>query len=385
MENQLYYNRNVIAGKLFNALLLIAFSFLTFQLSAQNSTLKPGFDKAEYEELMRMHSLLYDTAMTDLSKPKVVIPKPAHYNLMYLSPVMGLDNRWGLWKSDEHNIAVINIRGTTTNPVGWLENFYAAMVPAHGELKIANDFTFAYHLADNPKAAVHIGWLIGTAFLARGILPKIDSSYKAGIKEFIVMGHSQGGAIAYLMTAHLAALQKEKKLPEDIRFKTYSSAGPKAGNTYFAYEYENLVGGGWGFNVVNAADWVPQVPFSAQTIGDFNDTNPFKNIDPIIKKQKLLARIALKHAYKRMKKPSEKAQKDYQKYMGDYASKAIKKSLPEFQPPVYFKSSDYVRIGPTIALIPDAAYYQKFPDSSKEIFIHHLLVPYLYLMQQYKP
>ena len=223
--------------------------------------------------------------------------------------------------------------------MGWLENFYMAMVPAKGEVKLANDFTFQYHLADNPKAAVHIGWLIGTAFLARDILPKIDSCYKAGIKEFIVMGHSQGGAISYLMTAHLAQLQKENRLPSDIRFKTYSSASPKVGNTYFAYEYESLVDGGWGYNVVNAADWVTEVPFSVQTVNDFNETNPFKNIDAVFKKQKLLARVALRHAYRRMKKPSEKAQRNYQKYMGDYASKVIIKSLPEYQPPVFSKAA----------------------------------------------
>ncbi len=69
------------------------------------------------------------------------------------------------------------------------------MVPAQGELKLSNDFTFKYHLAENPRAAVHVGWLIGVAYLAKDILPKIDSCYKKGIKEFIIMGHSQGGAL----------------------------------------------------------------------------------------------------------------------------------------------------------------------------------------------
>ncbi|MCF0060798.1 lipase family protein [Dyadobacter chenwenxiniae] len=371
--------------KIANWVTIFAFLLIcSFSSKAQNSKLKPGFDKEEYLELLRMHVLLYDSTKADTSKPKSVITKPTHFTNVYNSAVVGLDNKWGLWINKTHPIAVLNVRGTTLNPVGWLENFYAAMVPAKGEVKLTNAYTFQYHLADNPKAAVHIGWLIGTAFLARDIIPKIDSCYKAGIKEFLIMGHSQGGAITFLLTSHFYQLQKDKKLPADIRFKTYASASPKAGNTYYAYEYESLIDGGWGYNVVNAADWVPELPFSVQTLDDFNETNPFKNIEPVIKKQKLLTRVALKHAYKQMKKPSEKAQRNYQKYLGNYASKTIIKQLPEFQPPVYFKSNNYVRIGPTIALIPNAEYYKRFPDSEKQIFIHHLPDPYLYLIQKYK-
>ncbi len=91
------------------------------------------------------------------------------------------------------------------------------------------------------------------------------------------MGHSQGGAIAYLLTAHFYNLQQQGKLPADIRFKTYCSAAPKPGNLYFAYDYETTTRGGWACNVVNAADWVPETPFSVQTVSDFNTTNPFVN------------------------------------------------------------------------------------------------------------
>jgi hypothetical protein len=360
---------------------IVVLAWLPNLASAQNTKLKPGFDKAEYKELMYMHVMLYDTGM--MSRNKFPVPKPTLFKSIYSSPVMGLDNKWELWKNDA-SVAVINIRGTTTNAVGWLENFYAAMVPAKGELKLDNNFTFSYDLANHPRAAVHIGWLLGTAYLAKDIVPRIDSLYKMGIKDFLIMGHSQGGAICYLMTSHLYSLQKHGKLPKDIRFKSYCSASPKVGNTYFAYEYEDLVAGGWGFNVVNSADWVPEVPFSVQTLSDFNETNPFKNIDGIIKKQKLIARIGLRHAYKGLKKPSEKAQRNYEKYLGKYANKIVTKHLPEFQSPVYFKSSNYVRIGPTIMLLADEAYYKIFQDSEQQVFIHHGMSPYLHLVEQYK-
>lgn len=360
---------------------LFILAWLPNLASAQNTKLKSGFDKAEYKELMYMHVMLYDTALMNLNK--FPVPKPTLFKSIYTSPVMGLDNKWELWKNDA-SVAVINIRGTTTNAVGWLENFYAAMVPARGELKIDKNFTFSYDLANHPRAAVHIGWLLGTAYLAKDIVPRIDSLYKTGIKDFFIMGHSQGGAICYLMTSHLYSLQKHGTLPKDIRFKSYCSASPKVGNTHFAYEYEDLVAGGWGFNVINSADWVPEVPFSVQTLSDFNETNPFKNIDGIIKKQKLIARIGLRHAYKGLKKPSEKAQRNYEKYLGKYANKVVTKHLPDFQSPVYFKSSNYVRIGPTIMLLADEAYYKIFQDSEQQVFIHHGMSPYLHLVEQYK-
>ena len=347
------------------------------QLFAQTSVLKPGFDKPEYIELMRMHARLYDTTKNKL-------PFPVHFKYAYRSPVMGMDNRWDLWVNDKSDVAVINLRGTTVNPVSWLQNFYAAMVPAKGELKLSNNFTFKYHFAENPRASVHIGWLIGVAYLGTDILPKIDSLYKKGVKNFIIMGHSQGGALTYLMTSHLYNLQKENVIPKDVRFKTYCSAAPKAGNTYYAYEYENLIHGGWGINVINGADWVPQTPFSVQTLGDFNNTNPFKDIDAVVKKQKFFTRIALRHAYKQLKKPSEKAQRNYEKYLGGFVSKMVKKTLPEFVPPSYVHTADYVRIGPTITLLGDDEYFKLYPDSQKDVFVHHLLEPYLYLIDKYK-
>ncbi|NIJ52066.1 lipase family protein [Dyadobacter arcticus] len=376
-------NFQSFAARLTGLLFLIALLLDTGSLKAQKTKLKPGFDKAEYLELMYMHVLLYDSSMTDSTKPKFVAPMPTHFKSAYKSPVMGLNNRWGLWTNGE-SVAAINVRGTTKDPVGWLENFYAAMVPAKGELKLSNSFTFKYDLANHPKAGVHIGWLIGTAYLARDILPKIDSCYKAGIKEFLIMGHSQGGGIVFLLTSYLHSLQKQNLLPKDIRLKTYASAGPKAGNTYYAYEYEHSTDGGWGYNVVNSADWVPEVPFTVQTLDDFNETNPFKNIDKVISKQKLLARVALKHAYKKMKNPSVKAQNNYEKYLGGYASKAVMKALPEFQAPTYMKSSNFVRIGPTVMLFADDEYFKLFPEKDKNPFAHHLPQQYLFLMNKYQ-
>ncbi len=337
--------------------------------------LKPGFSKSEYIELMKLSAQFGDS--TYRSK----IPVPPAYTLAYRSEVMGLDNRWDLWISQE-KVAVVSLRGTTEKSESWLANFYAAMVPAEGALKISDDYTFDYKLADHPKAAVHVGWLVSTAFLASDILPKIDSCYQSGIKDVIILGHSQGGAIAYLLTAHLYYLQKQNKLPADLRLKTYCSAAPKPGNLYFAYDYETLIQNGWGYNVVNSADWVPEVPVTVQTLDDFNQPNPFVNAKETIKKQKFRDRIALNYAYKKLYKPTKTAQKNYQKILGKLTSKKVSSILPGFEAPDYYNSNHYVRTGPTIVLMADEDYFAWNPMDENNIFAHHFHPSYLYLAEK---
>jgi hypothetical protein len=349
---------------------------IVLSLSAQK--LKPGFDKAEYAELMKVsarstaNKAYYDT-----------MPSPEHFKMLYQSVPMGMDNLWDLWQ-DENGVAAISIRGTTAKPLSWLANFYAAMVPAKGELKVADNYLFKYQLAENSRATVHIGWLLSLAFLSRDMMPKIDSLYKSGVRDLLIMGHSQGGAIAYLLTAYLYNLQKLGSLPTDIRFKTYCSAGPKPGNLYFAYEYEALTQNGWAYNVVNSADWVPETPFSIQTLSDFNATNPFVNAKVLLGKQGFPKNIILKAVYNKMHRKTRKAMQYYCKNLGKRVGKMLKKSLPGFEPPVYAETMNYVRTGNYITLLADDEYYKLFPDSKTNAFAHHFHKPYLYLLEKLK-
>ena len=337
--------------------------------------LKPGFDKAEYIELLKVSAQFGDSTYVN------AFPAPQRFKRTYRSPIIGLENQWDLW-SDGQSVAVLSIRGTTANSVSWLANFYAAMVPAKGEIQLTTNEPFRYELANNPTAAVHVGWLVSTGFLAKDILPKLDSCYRAGTKDILIMGHSQGGGIAYLLTAYLKNQQKQARLPADIQFKTYCSAGPKPGNLYFAYDYEAATQGGWAYNVVNSADWVPEVPFTIQTINDFNTTNPFSGAPDMIKKQKLPQRIVLKYIYNKLSKPALKAQRNYQKFLGGLASKTVKKNLDGFVAPAYYSSSDYVRTGQTVVLLADSTYFGQYPESKDKIFTHHFHPPYLYLAQK---
>lgn len=341
--------------------------------------IEPGFSKDEFREI------LFITARTcalDSAYFKS-IPEPGSYSRTYRSSATRLDNLWELWKSDDR--AVISIRGTTDKAESWTANLYAAMVPAKGSLSIANGKSFDYTLATDERAAVHMGWLLSLAYMADDIVEHIQSLYGTGMRDFILTGHSQGGAVAYLLTAYLYQLRQAGALPADIRFKTYCSAAPKPGNLYFAYSYEHMTGNGLAFNVVNSADWVPETPVSIQTLQDFNRINPFIHARGMIKKMKFPRKMVMKHVYRKLSKPTLKAQRNYEKYLGKMTYKAVRGYLPDFKAPEYYHSNHYVRTGNMIVLMPDTAYYEKYPDDDPtRIFIHHFHEPYLLLLEDLK-
>ena len=358
--------------------LRIFFCLLFIPFLSFSQLLKPGFDKAEYAELLRVSARQTDSSRWG-NHP---IAAPSDFLLQYRSPVTGLENRWDLWVNKDHDIAAISIRGTTANGASWLENFYSAMVPAKGELQLNDSTTFHYQLADNEKAAVHIGWLVGLAGMADNMVAQIDSCYKKGIHDFYIMGHSQGGAIAYLLTAYLHYKQMADSLPRDITFKTYCSASPKPGNLFFAYDYERYTTNGWAYNVVSTADWVPQTPVTIQTLDDFNKTNPFSDINAVLRKQKFPKNLVLRHAYNRLFKTTRKARKTYQRYLGVITNKLVRKTLPQLKEPDYYNSMQFERAGNYIILNADEDYYEKFPDDKKKIFIHHGIGAYMYLLKK---
>ncbi len=339
--------------------------------------LQPGFNRNEYLDMLRVTARQVDTPWTN-----VKVPAPHNYNFVYRSDIVGLDNMWDLWIHKTDKIAVLSLRGTTANPESWLENFYAAMVPAQGALQLDNKRTFTYKLASNPKAAVHIGWLLGMAFLSDDILRKTDSLYKKGYKDFIIMGHSQGGALAYMFRSHIYYLQQEGKLPEDIRVKTYNSAAPKPGNLYYAYDYEHINYGGWAYTVVNADDWVPETPLSLQTIADFNTVNPFTNAGEMLSKQPFPKNVVLKLVYNNLRRPAAKLLKRYQRYLGDEAYKMVKKQLNEYRHPALYNSNNYMRAGTPVVLTGNDVYRKEYPDKEDQVFIHHFPEPYYYLAGQ---
>lgn len=356
-------------------LLCLLFSAVTY---AQQ--LEAGFDKNEYLELMQITAAQADT----LKQGPNYLDPPKTYERIYRSPELGLKNRWDLWLHQNRKQMVVSIRGTVNDGLSWLENYYCAMIPAEGSLQINDSTHFSYKFAKDPKATVHVGWTVGIAHLAPDVMEKIRVQYQQGIKQVLIMGHSQGGALAFLLTSYLRYQVEAGELPADIVFKTYCSAAPKPGNLYYAYDYDYLTRGGWSFTIVNAADWVPETPFSLQTLQDFNNLNPFNGIEQLLDKQKpFYVRWYLKRAFRKLDKSASKSRNTFEKYLGKTLYKQIKKAQPQFQEPSYAKSMNYMRAGGPIVLQPDSAYYKVYPDTGKNVFVHHALKPYVKLLEHY--
>lgn len=350
-------------------------------LTGSSQKLQPGFDPREYADLLSL--AFHSSSIADsIERKKIKDP----YQLEYRSSEAGLMNRWTLYLRND-NVGVINLRGTVNQPASWMANFYAAMIPATGSLTINDSTVFNYQLAADSKAMVHVGWTVSIAHLAPDIEQKINYYFKnKNVTQYLIMGHSQGGALAFLLRSYLEYEKQKGKIPADITFKTYCSAGPKPGNMYYAYDFDFITRNGWAFNVVNAADWVPETPFSIQTLQDFNPTNPLIHAKDALKKQKLLVRFAGGMIYNKLEKQPRKAQMRFEKYLGNgMYKKGIKKILPQLKQPGYAKGNNYMRAGIPIVLMTDENYYNQFQESDEKFFIHHLYAAYSYLLKKWYP
>jgi hypothetical protein len=352
--------------------------FFPFIANGQSSLVHSGFDAKEYLELLSVTAMHMDTAYSKMAHP-------VRYERIYRSQETAMLNRWDLWMRDD-NVGVISIRGTTNRLPSWLENFYCAMIPATGTLQLNDSTQFNYQLAKDSKAAVHVGWVLGLAFMVPDIVEKIKEAHsQKNVSYFLIIGHSQGAALAYLLRSYLYYITENGELPKEITFKTYGSAAPKPGNLYYAYDFDFITRNGWAFTIVNAVDWVPETPLSIQQLSDFNKINPFDNIESILRKQPMLVRWYLNGVYKKTSRAARKAQKRLEKYTGHALYKQLKKVLPQFKEPDYAPTANYMRTGIPIVLQPDEAYFTQFPENfgRARVFTHHAFKSYEYLVKKY--
>lgn len=341
-------------------------------------SLQPGFNGKEYMEMLALAFQNFDSAVTNNK-----IPVPSGYSNVYRSPESGLKNRWNMWYRNDNKLAVISIRGTVGALASWLENYYAAMIPAIGSLQLNDSTTFNYQLSADSKANVHVGWVIGLGHMAPTMIEQIKIAYQKGIREIIIAGHSQGGALALLTRSYFFYLAEKGEIPKDIIFKTYGSAAPKPGNLFYAYDFDFITRNGWAFTVVNAADWVPETLFSIQTIADFNPLNPFVHVNDVLKSQPLLVRWVIKSKFNKMKNRTRRAQKSFEKNLGHMLYKYVRKVLPQLRETQYAHDNNYQRAGLPVILQPNVEYYKQFPNETTNVFQHHLFAPYYFLVKQY--
>lgn len=354
---------------------ILFFTFVAFSSRAQFSKLKPGFDAQECEDLLKINAIFQDTTRT-----ASILQHTTGYTLLYRTPNVGLDNVADIWLRQD-SVVVLAIRGTTTKMESFLEDFYCAMVPAAGTLQLTNEKAFDYKLAEDPKAAVHAGFLIGFGYLAGQLKPKFDELYAKGYRDFMISGHSQGGALCYYFSAWLMYKRKQGEF-KGITVKTYASAPPKMGNMYFAYDYDNAHLSMWTFSIVNSADPVPEMPLTTQQLEiDMNEPNPILNLEARFNDLSWLKRWFVKKAFNKMKNSAQKSSEAYQKYLGKYVGDFIHKSLPELQLPNPVKTTYFVRPGVPIVLSANEAYKEKFKNAA--LYFDHGIDPYRYLLRQY--
>lgn len=353
-------------------LFVLVYSILNTTVKAQK--FDAGFEAAEYADLLNLYFKGFsDTALAKLSNGTLNYK----YETLFISPEVGLSNKCAMYlRSDK--TAILNLRGTVAKAESWLANFFSGMIAAKGNLQLNDSTNFEYTVAENTNAYVHVGWMISMAHLAPYFNHCIDSLITKGVNNFIITGHSQGGALSFLTTSYLHYKYKEK-LPL-IRFKTYASAAPKPGNLFYAYDFDFITANGFGFRVVNTEDWVPESPLTVQTIQDMNDVNPVKDAKKILKGQQFFVRLYLNSIYNKMNNASVKTMKRYKKYLGTKLYKFVNKSIPQLQMPTLINSSNYMTAGIPIILKSNTAYKEKFTFTGSNYFVHHMLEPYLFLL-----
>jgi len=344
------------------------------------SKLQPGFNAEEYADMLGLTPKTPELFHSD----RYSVPYPSEYKHVYRSPAGPLDNLWDLYIRDD-KIGIIEIRGTTARTKSWLENFYAGMVAASGRIQISENEIFIYKLADDSRAGVHAGWLTGLASIAPGIIDKINEYHARGIYEYILMGHSQGGAIAYLLNSYLH-YDTLGLIPDNLLIKTYNSAAPKPGNHYYACDYDYINAGGWALHVVNTVDWVPQTPISVQTLDDFTEVNPFVDTETFTSSMGWLQKVVVRSIFRKMERSLEKAQRKLLKYLGLKLFDFIEPYMDGMVEPVYLESMNYTPAGTPVILQPNDRYFKEYlPTAKDNVFKNHLGRAYYFLLRENYP
>lgn len=215
--------------------------------------LREGFDPNEAKSLIAICNsyTFLDLYYSDTS----IIPK--QYHKVYTSEVIGMDNMFQVYENG--STGVISFRGSTANTSSWVENFYSAMIPAKGTMKI-NDKNRSYVFAKDTAAAVHSGYTLATVLLSNAIIEQIKNLNAKGIYNIIITGHSQGGSLALMVRAYLENLPEGNISTKNV-FKTYAFANPMCGNKTFAMEYNyRYKETNMSYTIINPADLVPQMP-----------------------------------------------------------------------------------------------------------------------------
>ncbi|MFA7360121.1 MAG: hypothetical protein WC139_03700 [Candidatus Kapaibacterium sp.] len=361
-------------------IVILAFLF-AFQScgNKQSTDLKPGYDKAELTMLLPLMERTYDSS--DIGGFKT--PEPAKVKRVFRSKVSPLMNRFDVWLTDDRK-AVLAIRGSIVDSaaLSFTAAFYVPMVPAIGKIKMSDTKTFEYKVAELPDAGVHLGMLLALGHISDELLEQIKKQYADGIRDFIILGHSQGSGIGFLATSYIRYLQKDGKLPADFRLKTYNLAAPKTGNVHFAYDYEKITMGGWAMSVNNVLDWVPSIGVTLQSAQDFPKISPFLNLKGFFTDVNYKPAATFDEAAKKFLAVVPNASDEVAKIIHENVYPKVLNAMPGYVEPELLKTTDFERTGLNIPLVPNAEYYKLFPNdpAKSQVWENHSVYPYYVLV-----
>ena len=355
-----------------NLIVFLLLILLSSQIQAQFSQ---GLNKTEALDLIKLSYYPYILQKGGDSLMRAELP---NYEIVIVRDSVAMDNAWSVIKTA--NKGIISFRGTTPNPISWMENFYSAMIPAKGQMILPNGKHVNYKFAEDPRAGIQTGWSLSIMIMQTEIIREIKKLNDQNIYDIYITGHSQGGALSLLFTSFLVNLPAGI-LSKQNQYKTYAFAAPKPGNRFFSYEYSKRSNTQLNsYTFINPYDWVPQTPFTVQSPSNITTLNPFLEFEKS-KEGSFVKRIALNHIYGSMVNPIKKAQKNLNKNLGNRVNKIIVKEIGEFQVPEYMMDAAYFPVGTSIIL---EQYLPALnPENEKDIFWQHMPYQYIKLINDY--
>ena len=301
--------------------------------------LREGFDPDEAKPLM---AICNSYTFLDLyGSDSLIIPKD--YRKVFTSEVIGLDNSFQVYVKGK--TGVISFRGSTAKTSSWLENFYSAMIPAQGIIKV-NNRELPYIFAKDTAAAVHSGYALAAVLLGPVVVEQIKLLNSKGIYNILITGHSQGGSLANMLRSYLENLPEGEISSMNV-FKTYAFANPMCGNKEFALEYNLCFSEmNMSYSIINPADLVPKMPMHFQEEG--------KNISNVYFKSWIygLENLNAKEIIRLVFKKTEPVLQDYVNSSNELIEKYISSTYIAIELPLYVADVNYFQTGALRKLEP---------------------------------
>lgn len=229
----------------------IALLFFSFLPKPANSDIDQEGNKAK--DVMEMVSLCNTFSFENYYK-NVQAFVPIGYQLVGRTEETPLHNIIQFYRKNEKLILVF--RGTINETNSWLENLHFFQIPAKGELRI-EDKRYEYSFSDEHNAAVHSGYVLASYYLWEQITDFLAQNVLQDIEDIVLIGHSQGGALAQMF---LASMDINPDF-QSYKLRNYSFGSPRIGNQAFTEDFnKRFASDKRSMRFVNSSDVVCNLP-----------------------------------------------------------------------------------------------------------------------------